>query len=85
MISQPAVIIIRTSYTEAQKRASYKWRSLNPDKVAKGNRVYQSKLKEKMAPFTELCDMRLAIQHPEFKPKRKYVRKDNLLKQLLVV
>ena len=77
MTSQPTVIIIRSSYTAAQKRASYKWRSLNPDKVAEGNRAYQSKLKEKMAPFIELCDMRMAVYHPEFKQKRRYVRKGN--------
>lgn len=78
MTSQPTVIIIRTGYTEAQKRASYKWRALNPEKVSEGNKRYQAKLKvnrEQVKPFTELCDMRMAIFHPEFKAKRKYVRK----------
>jgi hypothetical protein len=74
-MSNVIVIIKRTGYTEAQKRASYKWRSLNREKVAEGNRRYQLRLKERTSPFLELCNMVQSVFHPEFKKKRAYTRK----------
>lgn len=68
-------VIVRSSYTEAQKRASYKWNQTNQDRVKGYRKKYYDLVKTRSKPFHELCDMIVAINHPEFKPKRKYIRR----------
>lgn len=69
------IIVIRSSYTEAQKRASYKWNQYNRDRVREYKRKYYESTKNRSQPFNELCAMSYAIDHPEYKAKRKYQKK----------
>ena len=69
------IIVIRSSYTEAQKRASYKWNQMNQERVREYKRKHYELSKNRSQPFHELCAMFPALEHPEFKAKRKYTRR----------
>lgn len=74
-MTTPITIIVRSSYTEAQKRASYKWNAANVEKVKEMRRNYHQSVKNRSQPFYNLCKMIDALNHPEWKPKRKYTKR----------
>lgn len=78
-MSTPQVIIIRTSYTEAQKRATCKWLASHPEKVKEYRKTTYERRKarrqEEMGEFINLTNLCWAVEYPEYHPKRKYERK----------
>lgn len=74
-MTEATIIVIRSGYTEAQKRATYKWNQKNAEKV----REYRARtyLKRKAA-SQDLCELGKlvdAVSHPEFRKKRAYTRR----------
>lgn len=64
------IVVIRSSYTDAQKRATYKWISKNMDKV-RANRVrYYYKEKERNRPLAELSGLVDAVSFREYSPPK---------------
>jgi hypothetical protein len=76
-MTTPQVIIIvkRTSYTEAQKRATQKWNQAHPEKLREYRMRTYYKKREQERDFVELARLSEAAVHPEFRKKRHYVRR----------
>lgn len=68
-------IVVYSSYTEAQKRASEKWNRANWERVKELERLRYKHRVDEMLPFYELAGMMKAIVHPEYKPRRPYRRR----------
>jgi hypothetical protein len=69
-MSSPTIIVIRSGYTEAQKRASMKWRELNPDKVREARMRQYYRQKETNQPLYELSRLLEAVSFREYTPPR---------------
>ena len=72
---QVIVIIKRTGYTEAQKRATYKWNQKNVEKMREYRMRTYYKRKEASQDLCELGKLVEAVSHPEFRKKRAYTRR----------
>lgn len=74
-MTEPVIIVIRSGYTEAQKRATYKWNQKNPDKLREYRSRTYLKRKEASQDLCELGKLVDAVSHPEFRKKRAYTRR----------
>lgn len=77
-MTDPVIIVIRSGYTEAQKRATYKWNQKNPDKIREYRARTYIKRREKKDSLKDICELGKlvdAVCHPEFRKKRAYRRK----------
>lgn len=69
-MSSPIIIVIRSGYTEAQKRATYKWNAANPDKVRASRMRQYYRQKETNQPLYELSHLVDAVSFREYTPPR---------------
>lgn len=69
-MTESNIVIIRTSYTEAQKRATYKWNQKNMDKVRATRVRCYYRQKERNKDLSELAGLVDAISFREYTPPR---------------
>jgi hypothetical protein len=81
--SNNQVIVIRTSYTEAQKRATYKWNQKNMDKVRASRIRHYYRQKETNQPLYELSHLLEAVSFREYSPSRPRGRPRKIVESLV--